>query len=1062
MTEWPSASVILIAGILNVKRFTLLNTSALSTSVVIGLSLAVGSPAFGQVTQSDAPVAATATVSPGPNDTRNTATDNDETVIVVTGSRIARPSYDNDQPTAVINAATLNNRGYTNIAEALNELPGFAVPDSSVIGSQGNGFGVGQSFVNLYDLGSQRTLTLVNGRRFVGANPASIFSQAEGGSQVDLNTIPTKLIDRVDTVSIGGAPIYGSDAIAGTVNIILKKDYEGLDVDAQSGISQRGDLFNWRIRGLAGKNFADGRGNVTLNVEYNHDRGLLGNQREAIRAQRAFISPLDPDSPYQQTLVANTRTFLGVEGGNPYFIDRGTLGPTRSVVDANGNFVRFGPDGNLVTFDTGIATDDPTTFVGGDSLNNANITNLRVNDQRVNATLLLNYEVSDNIRAFGEGWYSHSSATNLAGQPVYNTAFFREAPAGAFDVNGNYIVRLDNPFLTPQAKGIIVQNLVAQGLPASDSDVFYLGRANTDLVSGVQRGSQDLYRVVGGLEGDFQALNHKFTWQAYGNYGRTKTTSKIPSLVEPNLRRALNVTRDANGNIVCAPFNPDQTDPTQPPVPRTDPNTPPFETAYNGTMSTTCAPLNLFGNGAPSQAARDYVTTIARTTAITTQRDFVATVTGALFTLPGGDLGISAGYENRREYSNFSPDAYYTTPFGRTIPILGVKGSYTTNEAFGEFRAPFIGPDQHIPLVRELEVNAAGRYVHNSKAGNAFTWTAGGRWSPIQDVSFRGNYTRSIRAPAVTELFVANQPAFDGGYDPCDQQRLTSGSNPAVRQANCAAAGLPADFASNINSVTEPITVIGNPNLQNEKASSWTAGTVVQPRFLKGFSLAVDYIHIRVNNTIVSSSAQDVLQGCYDSTTYPNNFYCGLVHRDPTPGENFGQVLTLQEPYINQGGIGFDALEFAFSYRTPLPNELGALTLGANFQHTTKGFTIISADTGKQDTRGNLGNSINKGTFDVTLDVGKVTWFNQVLYIGKAVYDATDQPDTRDVEGVKAWAVWNSSLTLNVNERFSLRFNVDNILDRNVPYGSDGSATQNTYAEGLEGRSFLVDAAVHF
>ncbi|WP_421847283.1 TonB-dependent receptor domain-containing protein [Novosphingobium sp.] len=970
--------------------------------------------------------------------------------IVVTGSRIRRPSTDNAQPTAVIDARLIENRGYTSVSDAINQLPGFGIADASAIGDQGNGFGVGQAFVNLYDLGSQRTLTLVNGRRFVGANPASIFSQAGGGSQVDLNTIPTKLIERVDVVSIGGAPIYGADAIAGTVNIVLKRNYEGIDLDAQAGISQQGDLANQRVRGLFGKNFADGRGNITLNAEYAHDDGLLGNQRDVIRQQYGFIAPLDPNSPFQQVLIRNQRTFLGVPGGNPYFIDRGTIGPSRSVVDAAGNFVRFGPDGNLVPFNTGTPTNDPTTFIGGDSLNFANITNLRVRSDRFNLTGLLNYEVTDGIRAFAEGWYSRNTATNLAGQPVYNTAFFRQADPGNFDVNGNFIIKLNNPFLTSQARELIRQNLIANGRPATDNDVFYLGRANTDLVTGVASLKQDLFRVVGGLTGDFHAFGNNFTWEVSGNYGRTVSTSSTPTLVEPNLRRALNVGRDASGNIVCLPFNPDPADPTSPP------NTP----AYSGTISQTCAPLNLFGVGAPSQAARDYVTTIAKTRAITSQRDFLATVTGSLFDLPGGKLGVSLGYENRREYSEFDPDAFYRQALGRSIPILGLSGSYTTNEVFGEIRAPLIGPNQDIPLVNELEVNAAGRYVHNSINGGAVTWTAGGRWSVVPGFAIRGNYTRAIRAPAVTELFVANQPAFDGGYDPCDQQNLNSGPNPAVRQKNCAAAGLPTDFSSLINSVTVPINVIGNRNLRNEAARSWTVGAVVEPRFLRGFSLAADYVSVDLADTIVSSSAKDVLQGCYDSTSYPNNYYCGLIKRD-TSADNFGQVLTLDEPYINQGGRTYRAVEATLGYRTQL-GKIGHLTVDATYQHIIKSYTVISADSGATQQRGGIGNNVDRANVSATLESGPFTWFNQVLYIGPAQFDPAEAPGTRDVMGIGSYVSWNTGVVIRMKNAFEFRINVNNVTNRGIPYPAAGNASQNLYNDGLVGRSFLVGAGVHF
>src|ERR1700683_3378984 len=188
--------------------------------------------------------------------------------VVVTGSRIARPEFDNLEPTTTVDSKTFDQRGYLDVGQALSELPAFGVQPSSAANTQA-GFGIAQSFVDLYGLGSQRTLTLVNGRRFVSSNTASFNNTGSNstvggpGSQVDLNVIPTKLIDHVETVSVGGAPIYGADAIAGVVNIILKKDYQGLDVDGQVGASGQGDAWNYRTRILAGQNLFDGRANIT-------------------------------------------------------------------------------------------------------------------------------------------------------------------------------------------------------------------------------------------------------------------------------------------------------------------------------------------------------------------------------------------------------------------------------------------------------------------------------------------------------------------------------------------------------------------------------------------------------------------------------------------------------------------------------------------------------------------------------------------------------------------------------------------------------------------------------
>src|ERR1700729_284684 len=207
--------------------------------------------------------------------------------VVVTGSRIARPEFDNLEPTATVDSKTFDQRGYLDVGQALNELPAFGVAPSSAANVQ-SGFGIAQSFVDLYGLGSQRTLTLVNGRRFVSSSSATLnntnANTANGGNgtQVDLNVIPTKLVDHIEVVSVGGAPIYGADAIAGVVNVILKKDYQGLDVDGQVGASGQGDAWNYRTRILAGQNLFDGRANITGVAEITKTDGLVGTSRPDI------------------------------------------------------------------------------------------------------------------------------------------------------------------------------------------------------------------------------------------------------------------------------------------------------------------------------------------------------------------------------------------------------------------------------------------------------------------------------------------------------------------------------------------------------------------------------------------------------------------------------------------------------------------------------------------------------------------------------------------------------------------------------------------------------------
>ena len=285
--------------------------------------------------------------------------------VVVTGSRIARPEFDNLEPTATVDAKTFDQRGYLDVGQALSELPAFGVAPSSAANTQA-GFGVAQSFVDLYGLGSQRTLTLVNGRRFVSESTASLnnsnsnTSNGGNGTQVDLNVIPTKLIDHVEVVSVGGAPIYGADAIAGVVNIILKKDYQGLDVDAQVGASGQGDAWNYRTRILGGQNLFDGRANITAVAEFTKTDGLVGTARPVYAQDLGFFAPATPGKFTSVLTPADSVPAVNF-GGIPLVDDTllapaaGLTGSVVGVTNAAGQTLAFGPNGTTAALQYGHA-----------------------------------------------------------------------------------------------------------------------------------------------------------------------------------------------------------------------------------------------------------------------------------------------------------------------------------------------------------------------------------------------------------------------------------------------------------------------------------------------------------------------------------------------------------------------------------------------------------------------------------------------------------------------------------------------------------------------------------
>jgi outer membrane receptor protein involved in Fe transport len=968
--------------------------------------------------------------------------------IVVTGSRIPRRNLDSGQPTLVLDSQLIEQRGYSNVADALQDLPSFGVPGSSRVGAQTGAFGSGQSFLNFFGLGDQRTLTVVNGRRFVSSNTSSIFGPTGSGSQVDFNVIPTLLVDRVETIAVGGAPIYGSDAVAGTINVITKRKFNGLQLDGQYGITDRGDAPEYRVRGLAGYNFAGGRGNITVAGEYNKQFGLTLTDRPNSRLNSSFTTPLDPASPFNNVYIADRRIPALNEFGAPLVTDYFPLSPGQvadfgfqpSITNAAGQAVAFDRTGNLVPIDFGQQTGNLINFNGGNGFVLPG--NLLTPVQRYLGTALAEFQVTNNVRIFGEGWYANSKGSQLRDQPVYNTALFDSA--GAPD--GNLILSVNNPFLSTAARNTIVAALAAN--PAADSqDSFYLGRANTDLVSGAGSSTVELYRFVAGVDGNFNALGKQQKFEVVGNYGRSTTQGSERVLVQQNFQNALNAVRDASGNIVCAPG---------------------AVNANIATISSTCAPINPFGQQI-SQAARDYVTAIANPRAVNEQWVVTASLSGELFDVWGGGIGYALGYEHRNEKASFDPGAFYygevdptdptgaRTQFGRSIPIDSVSGSFHTNEVFGELNVPLIGPDQNIPLVNRFELHGAGRYIDNSLAGGDWTYTGDVRWEPIGGLALRANYTRSVRAPAVTELFNPTSQIFTTAEDPCDSRFIEGGPNPARRAANCSAAGLPANFKSNIVDFTARGTLAGNTNLQNETADAKTFGVILRPAFLRGFNATADWIDIRLKGAIQTLDADQVLQGCYDSGSYPNAL-CSNFTRDAA-----GQITFISTGYANAASTKFRGLvtQIGYQTRTPFLGAESSFNITGNYQYTDKLETRVG-DGDLTTLRNSIGYSPHKGSVNATYSNAGFSLSGQWLYIGKTKIDP-DQPDsTYEYPRVKAISYFNSTIAFNVNSQFGLRLIVDNIFDKGTPFPTPAGGGTTTYFDGIFGRAYKIGTTLKF
>jgi iron complex outermembrane recepter protein len=1060
-------------------------------SLAVGLALA-SSPAFAQDEEAQDADITTANETLPP--TTNT--------ITVTGSRIERTEFEETSPTFIIGEEMIEDRQFNNVADAINEIPFFGVPGQSRTGTIGNA-DVGQNFVNFFGLGSQRTLTVVNGRRFVAANAPTVFNNAAPGLQVDLNVIPSSMVERLETVTIRGAPIYGSDAISGTVNVILKNDYEGLEIGGSYGLSEFGDAEDYRVNTIVGGNFADGRGNITLGLEYQEVNGLLERDRfDYIGAGFSFQPNPDntggddgiPDRVLIRDAAVSFATFDGIPAlffGNPFF--------GVPISDANTPIYTFAPNGNLRPFDTG--TRFGAVFAdGGDGVRISDINTLSSGVRRTIAAANADYEVTDNIRAFAEFNFANTQGQDLGSQAVWNTDFFSD-DGGAIQFN------VQNPFLSDQAAGLIQDTCDANGLTDPDDCNFLMARYGRTLTEGENRTAQNLYRIVFGFDGEFELGDRAFNWELAYNYGRTENNSNVRGVNSRRFSNALNVVEltqsdidnfafpgativrngtplllDVSqlqpGDIACAAT-------VNPPTPAgTDVSIPEQASQSDAAL---CVPLNYFGEQNTSPEARDYVQQFFGSDTVIDQKVFTASVGGEIFDLPGGGVSVVIGYEHRDEFAQFIPDSGVATGLQQgTIPIARTEGGFSTDEFFAETLIPIIGFDNRLGPISSLIAEGAFRYVDNSRSGGGETWTAGGRLGLFDDqFIIRGNFTRAIRSPALVELFLPQSATNSFANDPCDPTNIDGGTG--NRRANCeaeaAALGvdLDATFDNDGDGVVDPFQsviingtrqglVSGNQNLSNEVSDSYTVGGLFQPNFIPGLTLGVDYVNIKIDDAIANLNLTSVTQACYDGDpgTFPNEF-CGRFTRGSASaaGQEIFQIQPgFQTGFENAGFRRFQGVTAQLSYANDVAaifgsdGDLGRLNLSGQLFHLIQDdFSVTGFDLNVQEDE--IGRSNWRGQLNVNWDFDDFGILWQTRFVDGAKFSNDDSDEARDFLSVGNYWLFNLGLRAQVEDRIEVRFNIDNVFDNNPPFPSGASGNQG-FAYDILGRYYRVGAKVTF
>jgi outer membrane receptor protein involved in Fe transport len=781
--------------------------------------------------------------------------------ITVTGSRIVRDGYDAPTPVSVISTKELKAEAPANISDFVNTLPAVrgSGTSSNSNGSLSNG-AAGINSVNLRNLGANRTLVLFDGQR-------SVASTTTG--QVDVNTFPQALIERVEVVTGGASSAYGSDAVSGVVNFILNKKFTGFSTEFEHGVTTYGDAPNYKISATGGKTFADGRGHFIISGEYFSQKGVQTIDRDWNDSGYFLVN----NPAYRAANCTDTSSstacypeYLITSGAGT-----GTFSPGGLVTSGALRGTYFGN----IDPATGRATVNQLAFgatsgqwmVGGDykiaSEGHAGSATLQPAETRRSAFGRLSYEFSPAIEVYGQFAYSRYSGQS----------YYQQTPTTGV------VIQRDNAYLPDSVRAaMLANNLTSISIGTSNVDLGQQGSDNT----------REVFRYVAGASGEFGVLGSNWKYDGYFQYGKTKTHEMLTNAW--NLARmtlatdavfapAGNAAGIAAGTIVCRST-------------LTNPG--------NG-----CVPLNRIGVGGASSAAINYVmydgAQPTREQKLTQKVGALSFSTNDLFSLPAGPVSLAFGGEWREEAVSGFVDPLYqprvtngvtsgTWIYGNYLPTFG---KYNVKEAFVE---------TIIPIFKGMDFNGAFRATDYSTSGTVTTWKTGLTWQVIPDIKLRGTVSRDIRAPNLQELFAAGT----GRTNTVNVPRPGSPNGIATDQFN--------------------ESTVGNRNLRPEVARTYGAGVVLTPTFLPGFAFSADYYKISLKGAISSLTAQQLVDQCYnDGNTASCSFISTTGGRGVvTPGL---AITSIEIVPFNFVGIKTQGIDFEASYRREVGP--GNLTLRA-------------------------------------------------------------------------------------------------------------------------------------
>lgn len=764
--------------------------------------------------------------------------------IIVTGSRIQKQGYNAPTPLTVLSADELVRKAPSNVPDALNQLPQFQGSiNQNMQADTGASKVRSGNYLDIRALGPQRVLILMNGRR---VPPTS------SNGATDANLIPQMLIRRVDVVTGGASATYGSDAVSGVVNFVLDDRYEGLKLNAQSGISTYGDDGSYKFGGAWGHAFLDDRLHVIASAEYYHSNGIENRSSRQTSSGESTLSGMTiggsgtAAAPF--VYVANARLNSQTYGGLI------TTGPLAGQQFARG--------GLLQPFNAGTAIPGrPGYGIGSDGI-------LFPTVGRTGAPTLttaqlfgrLAYDVTPSISFFVEGSYNTGKNTDHNQSPF----------------SPGTVIFAENAFLQPSVSAALT--------PGSN---FRFARAFRDWDT--DRNEQKSRNVIvnAGLTGETGGAK----WDIYYTHGNSRFETSSYQLENRKYFAAVDAVRNSSGNIVCR------------------------ITVTNPGMMDDCVPLDIFGEGSGSQAARDYVHGTSVWKAVNKMDLVAANISGEPFSLWAGPVSVAVGAEYRHQSivqtsngnpavpTDFTGIRGVTTSNRFASVNVGVgAGSYSVKEIYGEVAVPLAKNS----AIGNLDINGAIRYTDYSTSGSVTTWKVGTSYEPIPDLRFRGTLSQDIRAPSLFELFAGKQQTTSPLTD------LHTGTS------------------SNTNVISS-----GNTSLKPEVARTFTAGAVFSPRFLPGFNLSLDYYRIRIKDAIAQPFTYIQMADICERSNGTSELCAQIIRPfgfSDRSAANFPTEIRLQN--LNLARTKVEGIDVEASYRKPaMGGTIGARLVATRLLH---------------------------------------------------------------------------------------------------------------------------------